>query len=403
MAKYSLLEQARFPDRRQLTAAQLLALKQQSQLPRPHWATQSYQQLEQQVEHLQDELLQLSAQRHAELEQQEMLAQQLSSLLGILPVGVLVLDHHGRVRSANPAAHAILGLESLSLEGQPWLLLAQMAICPKADDGHEISLHNNKRVSIATQALPDQGQLVVIHDQTQTRALQAQVSRDQRLAEMGRMVASLAHQIRTPLASATLYVGNLLRFQPEPEQQQQFLLRIQQSLGHLEQQVRDMLMFVRGDAPRQDHILISELLADVEQQAEPTLQARGFQLQLEQQHNGMICCNKELLVGAILNLINNAMDACQPLATARVLRLRARLEQRQLQLCLCDRGQGMTAEQLAQVEQPFYTTKSTGTGLGLAVVRSVIKAHHGQMQIASQPGQGTQVSLWLPIIEETAS
>ena len=111
------------------------------------------------------------------------------------------------MREANPAACELLGEP---LVGELWRQVIARSFAPRKDDGHEISLRDGRRLSIATRSLDaEPGQLVLLNDLTETRRLQDQLARHERLSSLGRMVASLAHQIRTPLSAAMLYAGHL--------------------------------------------------------------------------------------------------------------------------------------------------------------------------------------------------
>ncbi len=126
-------------------------------------------------------------------------------VLDVMPAGVILLDTQGVVREANPEAHRIL---EVPLVNERWFSVIQAAFDPREDDGHEVSLRNGRKVRLAISASAT-GQLILITDLTETRLLQSRVSDLQRLSSLGRMVASLAHQVRTPLSSAMLYASNL--------------------------------------------------------------------------------------------------------------------------------------------------------------------------------------------------
>jgi two-component system sensor histidine kinase FlrB len=168
---------------------------------------QTWQALEDQVRHLTIELEAANAQRLKELADKERIARRLQKLLQLLPGGVVVLNEKGKVAECNSAAEELLGAP---LENQSWLDIIRQRFAPRKDDGHEISLVNGKRVSLLSRSLDEEpGQIILITDQTETRRLQQSLSRHQRLMEMGKMVSSLAHQIRTPLSAAMLYAGHL--------------------------------------------------------------------------------------------------------------------------------------------------------------------------------------------------
>ena len=356
--------------------------------------TESYQWLETRVVELSGELATVSEQRMQELAEKEKLADQLESLLNLMPAGVLVLDHRGRVQRANPAAEALL---ETPLKGQLWRSIIRTVFSPQAHDGHEISLKNGRLVSLATTALDGAGQLILLTDHTQTRSLQQQIARQERLSAMGRMVASLAHQIRTPLSAAMLYAGNLNRPELSPDQKDKFIHKLQARLNHLEQQVRDMLIFAKGDSRLLNNISVKELMLDLHNACEAILLERGASLRIiNDVTDEQILCNKETLIGAIQNLINNAIEAIDGHAEVEVHCYRA--GKKTLRIDVSDNGPGMPQHLVDKVLEPFFTTKSHGTGLGLAVVQAVVTGHKGTVTINRDYHSGCQFNLFLPIL-----
>jgi two-component system sensor histidine kinase FlrB len=352
----------------------------------------SYSMLEERVAALRGELEVVSAQRLAELAEKERLANRLQNLLDLLPGGVIVIDGQGRVREANPAALDMLGAP---LEGELWREVIVRSFAPRRDDGHEISLIDGRRLSISTRSLDaEPGQLVLLTDLTETRRLQSDVARSERLSSLGRMMASLAHQIRTPLSAALLYASHLTD-KPLPVQtQQRFANRLKERLHELEHQVRDMLVFARGELPLSDRLAPRQLLQALQAAAQPHVREVAVRWQCDS-HVGELLCNKDTLVGAVLNLVSNAIQA-----SAGQARLKVHLYSRgdTLRLCVSDDGPGMAAATLARLGEPFFTTKATGTGLGLSVVKAVARAHQGDLILRSTVGRGTCATLTLPLV-----
>lgn len=352
----------------------------------------SYSMLEARVTELKGQLALVSAQRMQELAEKERLANRLQSLLDILPGGVIVIDGQGVVREANPVARNLLGQP---LVGMLWRQVIARNFAPREDDGHEISLKDGRRLSIATRSLhAEPGQLVLLTDLTETRRLQDQLSRHERLSALGRMVASLAHQIRTPLSAALLYASHLTEQVLPAEQQQRFAGRLKERLHELEHQVRDMLIFARGELPLPDRLPPKVLFDALRSAAEPHVLDMQVRWQCDSR-NGELLCNRDTLVGTVLNLIENAIQA-----GGREARLKVHLYQRDetVRLCISDDGPGIDRVTLARLGEPFFTTKTTGTGLGLAVVKAVARAHRGDVQLRSRPGRGTCAILTLPLL-----
>lgn len=353
--------------------------------------TDSYSLLEARVTELKGELAVVSAQRMQELAEKERLANRLQNLLDLLPGGVIVIDGHGLVREANPAAIDLLGSP---LEGELWRHVIARCFAPREDDGHEISLKNGRRLSISTRSLDaEPGQLVLLNDLTQTRHLQDQLARHERLSSLGRMVASLAHQIRTPLSAALLYASHLTEQQLPLETQQRFAGRLKERLHELEHQVRDMLVFARGELPLTDRVTPNALMQSLQAAALTHVQDLPIRWQCDS-HAGELLCNRDTLVGALLNLIENAIQAS---AGEARLKVHCYTRGNTLRLCVSDSGSGIEPTVLARLGEPFFTTKVTGTGLGLTVVKAVARAHQGELTLRSRVGRGTCAQVSLPL------
>ncbi|WP_434768158.1 sensor histidine kinase [Pseudomonas triticicola] len=353
--------------------------------------TDSYSLLEARVTELKGELAVVSAQRMQELAEKERLANRLQNLLDLLPGGVIVIDGHGLVREANPAAIDLLGSP---LEGELWRHVIARCFAPREDDGHEISLKNGRRLSISTRSLDaEPGQLVLLNDLTETRHLQDQLARHERLSSLGRMVASLAHQIRTPLSAALLYASHLTEQQLPVETQQRFAGRLKERLHELEHQVRDMLVFARGELPLTDRLTPDALMQSLQAAALTHVQDLPIRWQCDS-HAGELLCNRDTLVGALLNLIENAIQAS---AGEARLKVHCYTRGNTLRLCVSDSGSGIEPTVLARLGEPFFTTKVTGTGLGLTVVKAVARAHQGELTLRSRVGRGTCAQVSLPL------
>ena len=353
----------------------------------------SFSELEARVESLTAELAAAQTERLEGLAEQDRLNSRLKRLLDALPGGVVVLDGDGLVQDCNPAALDLLGEP---LQGSLWCDVIRRAFAPRIGDGHEVSLRDGRLVSISTSPLSaEPGQILLLKDLTETRRLQERVNHDQRLAAMGRMVAALAHQIRTPLASVLLYASHLNRPELEAGDRCRAAERIQSRMRHLERLVSDMLLFARNGSIAKTVFPVSELIMDLQRAAETGLQTNGCQLSaLDETGGAQLCANRETLLSALQNLASNAMQACG--AGGRLVFI-ARADEAWVKLMMCDNGPGIPDGLQDRVFEPFFTTRSQGTGLGLAVVRAVAEAHGGSAWVSSQPGAGSVFGLRLPL------
>lgn len=360
----------------------------------------SYHVLEKRVVELSGELASLSEQRLKELNEKELIAEQLESLLSIMPAAVIVLDNKGIIKQANPTAQkwlaSAVGEGALQLINKPWSPIIRLAFAPKSTDYHEVSLRDGRLVSLETSALDNSGQLIMMTDQTETRELQTQVARQERLTAMGQMVASLAHQIRTPLSAALLYAANLKNPKLSTEVHDQFADKLVGRLHHLEKQVQDMLLYVKGEAQLNNTISVTGLTELLQEAVAglPSEQKNQIDWRLAES-NALVQCQSDALVSAFMNVINNALEASKNKMTVVI-----KPQKKNVIFSFIDTGPGMTLEKINRVKEPFYTTKSYGTGLGIPVVIATVKAHKGELNIVSQPGAGTEFRISLPVLQE---
>lgn len=341
-----------------------------------------------------------SSEQSTARQQADRLANRHSRLLEVLPAGVVVIDGEGVVQEANAAAIELLG-EPLS--GERWIHIIDRSFKPQPGDGHDVSLRDGRLVHISTSPLGNEpGQIILLQDVTETRTLQNKVSHLQRLSTMGEVAARLAHQIRTPLSSALLYLSPLLKEEGEPAIRQRFASRLKHSLTHMEQLVKDMLAFSRGSMAATSPVSVSTLLEEVEQQFHAQPQPGQLELVVHNLVNdGHIYGSQAALSSAINNLLNNARQACSEQGQIRIFAEFVEDEQQQnwIDISVEDDGPGISEAECEKILTPFYTTRAGGTGLGLAVVQSIVKAHKGSLWIDSDEGEGSTFGLRLPMYQ----
>ncbi len=140
-------------------------------------------------------------------------------------------------------------------------------------------------------------------------------------------------------------------------------------------------------------ISVADLIAELELQLSPLIESACAQCVIENTSNSTLCANRMGLVTAMLNICNNAIEHVGP-----QLQLSVCVQDRanNISIDITDNGQGIPQEMRQRVFQPFFTTRSDGTGLGLPVVQSIVKAHRGQIEILEPIGGGTTFSITLP-------
>lgn len=357
--------------------------------------TQAYEALQGRVASLTAELAVANGELRRQYREKEALSERLTLLLDALPAGVVVMDAAGRVEQANPAAHAMLGEPLL---GEEWQALSAQRLEPAAPPD-EFRL-GSRRVAIAESALDSAGgRIQLIHDISAAHELKAGLERNQRLAAMGEMAASLAHQLRTPLATALLYSANLANPDLAEAARIRFAERTTAQLQRLERLIQDVLLFAKGERIGRERIPVAGLLAEVEQTVEPLCAQRGVRFARAVAVDASIIMGaRKALAGALLNLLENALQVCE---AGGEVSLTATLGDGRVRIVVGDTGPGVPPEAQGRIFEPFYTTRGQGTGLGLAIALGVAKAHGGTITVDSRPGEGARFTLELPVGSDT--
>tara|TARA_Y100001956_G_scaffold82877_1_gene106384 strand:+ start:4453 stop:5511 length:1059 start_codon:yes stop_codon:yes gene_type:complete len=319
-------------------------------------------------------------------------------VLDVMPAGVILLDTQGTVCEANPEAQRLL---ELPLVGEKWFEVIQQAFAPREDDGHEISLRNGRKVRLAISASAT-GQLILITDLTETRLLQSRISDLQRLSSLGRMVASLAHQVRTPLSSAMLYASNLGAPNLPPATKDRFQTKLMDRLHDLEKQVNDMLLFAKGgDNKVVKPFSISDLVTEYSPMVETALKNNSIDYFIEvENENTQLLGNANAIASALSNLVMNAIQIAGKESQIDVF---FRPVNNELKISVQDSGPGVPKELQSKIMEPFFTTRSQGTGLGLAVVQMVCRAHDGRLELISEEGDGACFTMCIPLERQATS
>ncbi len=353
-----------------------------------------YRDLENSVAGLKEELAASNSARIRELTAKERLAAKLSALMDALPGGVVVIDASGTIREMNPGATELFGK---SFIGSSWRqAIAQAAASDPVYDG-ELSLRDGKRISVISSLFGEEGeQIILATDITENYRLNRQINREKRLAALGEMAARLAHQVRTPLSSAILRLSNLsARLAAERSQESQRAIRpIQNQLGQIEKLVEGMLSYIKGDITASRRFSPAALLDEVRQATAPQVKAAGGSLQLSvNDHDITISGDREALFNALSNLVINAIQAVESRP-----RITLGLEQARngVRLTVADNGPGIADDTKEQIFDPFFSTRPGGTGLGLAVVMSAVKAHGGEVSVDPSAAGGALFTLTIP-------
>ncbi len=230
------------------------------------------------------------------------------------------------------------------------------------------------------------------------QALQGAMAEQAQLAAVGNLAAGVAHEIRNPLSSIkgfATYFGGLF---PAGSREAAMARLVVEEVGRMDRSIAELLDLARPFVlQRRAHDLAALCQAAADLVA-PECAAQGIAVAVEVPGGLSVSWDSDRMRQALLNLLLNAVHA-MPKGGQLTIQGR-RLRDGQVELLVCDTGHGIAPEHLDRIFDPYFTTRGTGTGLGLAVTRRIIEAHGGHIEIQSQLGQGTTVRLVLPKAEE---
>lgn len=354
--------------------------------------THAYEALQGKVASLTEELAVANGELRRQYKEKEALSERLSSLLDALPAGVVLLDASARVLALNPAAMLMLGEET---PGQHWGDVVSRSLLPCRTVG-EWWL-GERRLSIAESPLPSgEGRILLLHDITSAQQMKEELERSQRLAAMGEMAASLAHQLRTPLAAALLYAANLGQPGMSDAARAKFSDKATAQLRRLERLIQDVLLFARGESIGRDVFDAGEWLADAAQTMDALMREQGVSFVVDAQCAGWyVVGSRKALFGALVNLLENALQATP---SGGKICLSGKISGDLLRLTVSDSGPGVPSDKRDRIFEPFYTTKGQGTGLGLAIALGVARAHGGNIELAPAATEGAEFVMTLPVM-----
>jgi two-component system sensor histidine kinase HydH len=333
------------------------------------------------------------------------------NIIESMPDGLITLDAKGTVVSCNPRANEFTGVDINAVQGKnPEELFAgwpdffmeayggisSFSYTFVHADGKEIP------VEISSSPLFDElgnntGAVLLLRDLREIRSMQEKLARSRHLASLGRMAAGIAHEIRNPLGTLrgfAQYFGS----KAEDEASKEYSDLMIGEVDRLNAIISSLLQFSRPRDPDFAPVDISGLLEKAGKLLENDFIQGGVTFHLENDCPGSIEADADLLLQVLLNLLKNGINATGNSKTEKKVTLSCENdpETNYISITVTDTGVGMGREEREKMFDPFFTTRKTGTGLGLAVSHQIIEQHEGVFEVRSRPGRGTEIIIMLP-------
>jgi signal transduction histidine kinase len=236
------------------------------------------------------------------------------------------------------------------------------------------------------------------------KRLEAEAARARRLASLGEMAASIAHEVRSPLGGIELY-ASLLKERTEGDTHR-LAAQILTAVHRLHTTISHLLSFAAEPRINAMELSVSVLLHDIADLAAPLLHNGKWKLEtILEDGLPQLWGDRGLLTQVFLNLLTNACDAMPEGGTVRIAARRSPFSSmngriyKELEIRVTDEGVGIPPENREKIFDPFFSTKPKGTGLGLALTHKIICAHAGSIEVAPAPDRGTCFTVFLPVAD----
>ena len=235
-----------------------------------------------------------------------------------------------------------------------------------------------------------------VDDMSKQRALEDQLRKTERLAELGTLASGMAHEIGTPM-NVILGRAELLMRKAGDESTKQGLETIVTQVERITKIMNQLLSFARKRPSEQRSVDLVELVGAVLDMLREKINSHDIHIIKDYRPNlPAVMADRDHITQVLLNLL---LNACQAMPDGGTLTLRLCAQGDTLELCIQDTGTGISEDQITKIFDPFYTTKAVGegTGLGLTVVHGIIQEHNGTISVRSIPDQGTTFTISLPV------
>lgn len=338
-----------------------------------------------------------------------------SSIVANLTSGLLTTNRDGKIRVFNQYAEKLTGIT----QGDAYDRLLDEVMPEFGTIGHsnefikrgELLYHAPHgdvcTLGFSSAPLTDKmgehvGSIINFQDLTQVKQMEAELKRTDRLAAIGKLSAGIAHEIRNPLASisgSVQLIANGNRISADDKKLLGIALRETDRLNEL---IKDFLAYARPVQPVRAPVQLKNLLADMNTLLAADLRFERVRIDITVQEELRISIDIDQFKQVFWNLLVNAAEAMQNdgcikidvFAPADCLDIPGK---KFVQIVVSDTGCGMDDEQINRLFEPFYTNKSSGTGLGLATVYRIVEAHEGKIHVSSIEGTGTVFSIFIPL------
>lgn len=331
-----------------------------------------------------------------------------------LTSGLITIVDDGRIVTYNSAAEEILGKKSENVVGRtiqevvpefmPLLnSLAKDASLRRGEMELRAANGVERNLGISLSPLLDSdgkilGRIIIFQDLTDMRQMEVTVRRAEHLAAIGRLVAGIAHEIRNPLAAISGSIELLHRTTSKEGDSRELMEIVLREVQRLDGLIHDLLDYAKPKRSEQQRIDLSSATGEMLRVFENDKRLQGVEVKLSAEQPIWLEADLSQLHQVLWNLLLNAIEASPPASPVSIeVKQDSYAGQRWARLAVIDCGPGISPEVAAKIFEPFFSTKVTGTDLGMATVHRIVEEHKGSISFEKPASGGSAVVVRLPL------
>jgi signal transduction histidine kinase len=367
----------------------------------------------------------------------------LETVFNAIQEGIIVTDSNGRITYLNDAACGLFGLEAADAIGKqlgerirgldwesltksrgpvshdieifypqnrfinfyvvPLMIERREAVAGVADSGQPAAASGERAASPTATDAEEVGHVMILRDITQSRRTAQQAIESERLNALTLLAAGVAHEIGNPLNSLHIHLQLMQRTVQKLHdgakgELQQSIDVARSEVDRLDSIVTQFLRAIRPSRPQLRPENLNTIIEEAVRFFAPEIQDRDIVVEQELRSDlPLLQLDRDQMKQAFYNVIKNSVEAMKRHGT---LRIRTDVDDTHVVIRFADTGGGMSAENLSRVFEPYFTTKPSGTGVGLLIVRRIVREHGGELSIESGQDKGLTLTIRLPYIEK---
>ncbi len=342
-------------------------------------------------------------------------------LISKLPVGIIATDHENKIRTFNSTAAAMTGISLETVQNsEPEAVLPPEVsrFFPLHENSDEITDRDvslaggdNVHYSLHLSSLPVynqdsnfMGRVLLMYDLSELKRLEREIQRHDRLVALGKMAAGVAHEVRNPLSSIKGFATLLGSKFKDGSQEHEAADLLVYEAERLNRSITELLNYARPTTLKKEQINLGDLVASSLKLISSDAQALGVKTSLDIDPDiPSINVDRDRINQVLLNLYLNGLQAFEASSLEKELKVSVHSDAAggAIRIEVQDNGKGISQENIDKVLDPYFTTKPEGTGLGLALAYKIIDEHNGTIRFKSTEGQGTAVSVTIPVQQDS--